>query len=260
MAAMDDHSWHRAGHAPRRFARHLPSPVPPHPGDALLTERRAELFRQVLARRCARLAVVLEDCHDPHNASAVLRSCDAFGLHRVHVVAARADFKVNPRITNGAHRHLDLRVHDDIGAAYAQLRGDGYAIRVSDLAAEALAGPQQLAAELAQQPLALVFGSEGFGVSPAAVAGADGCFLIPMAGFAQSLNLSVSVAVSLYALRGSALAEDRPGDLSSEQQTAIYDAWLRRDHPAAIAALEQARSRDGQQLEVWRAEQGGAPS
>ncbi len=237
-----------------RFARDLPSPVPLHPLDGSLTEQRAAIFRQVLARRCGRLVVVLEECHDPHNATAVLRTCDCFGLHRVHVVAGRTSFKVNSRISQGSHRYLDLRVHADIAEAYADLRADGFTILVSDLAAEAEVGPDCLAARLQAAPLALVFGSEGFGISDAARSGADGSFLIPMAGFAQSLNLSVSVAVCVYALRAAALSADAPGDLDPTAQIAWYDHWVRRQRPGLAERLEQ--DRHGQDLACF----GGPPS
>ncbi|MFW5752716.1 MAG: TrmH family RNA methyltransferase [Planctomycetota bacterium] len=222
---------------PRRFARDLPSPVPPHPADALLTPERRQVFRQVLARRCRRLVVVVENCHDPHNATAVIRTCDCFGLHRVHVTTDRSRFKINRRVSQGSHRYVDLRVHNDITEACAELRSDGYRILVSDLSETAVIGPQRLTAMLAEQPLALVFGSEGFGVSEAASAGADGHFLIPMAGFAQSLNLSVSVATSVYALRSEALAADAPGDLDPAEQCFWYEAWVRAQRGAAAERL-----------------------
>ena len=223
--------------ARRRFQHDLPSPVPPHPVDALLTEQRAHAFRQVLARRCRGIAVVIEECYDPHNATAAMRTCDIFGVHRVHCVASRTRFKVNRRVSQGAHKYLDLRFHADITEAYAQLRADNYAIYATDLRADAVVGPQQLRRQAAERPLALVFGSEGFGISDAARAGCDGAFLIPMAGFSQSLNLSVSVAVSLYALRGDALAEDAPGDLSPQEQAFWYDQWVRQQHGPAAERL-----------------------
>ena len=222
---------------PRRWRAELPSPVGPHPADGLVTVERATAFRQVLARRTTRLAVVVEDCYDPHNATAAMRRCDIFGIHRVHVTTGRSRFKVNRRVSQGAHRYLDLRIHPTIEEAYADLRRDGFRIMTSDLKADAVVGPQGLAAGLADRPLALVFGSEGFGVSPAATQGADGCFLIPMAGFSQSLNLSVSVAVSLYALRGEALAADAPGDMPPDEQRFWYDQWLRRQRGAAAERL-----------------------
>ncbi|MDA3961115.1 MAG: RNA methyltransferase [Planctomycetota bacterium] len=218
----------------RRWRHLLPSPIEAHPADCLLTPERAETFRQVLARRTERLAVVVEDCHDPHNATAVVRSCDIFGVHRVHVTTGRSRFKVNRRVSQGAHRYVDLNVHADITEAYAALRKDGFKILVSDLHADAVVGPQSLAENLAEQPLALVFGSEGYGVSQAASEQADGFFLIPMAGFSQSLNLSVSVATTVYSLRALALTADAPGDMSAERQRAWYDSWLRAQKGEAV--------------------------
>lgn len=222
----------------RRFTRDLPSPFGPHPAEGLLTPERRSAFRQVLARRCKRLAVILEDCHDPHNATAVIRTLDCFGMHRLAVSTSRTTFKINRRISQGSHHHLDLRVFADIQAAIASHRAEGYRVLVSDLAADAVAGPQELAAALAAQPLALVFGSEGFGVTEAARQAADGCFLIPMTGFTQSLNLSVSVAVSVYALRGPALSADQPGDLTAEEQAFWFDTWVQRDRGEMAARLK----------------------
>lgn len=237
------------------FAHDLPSPIPPHPLDALLTPERARKFRQVLARRTGRIAVVIEDCHDPHNATAIVRTCDAFGIAEVHVVTSRNTFKVNRQVSQGSHHWVDLHVHAGIADAYAVLRARGFRILVSDLAAGAVVGPQELRSQLAAQPLALVFGNEGAGVSRDATAGADGCFLIPMIGFPQSLNLSVSVAVTLYALRSRELTEDLPGDLSSERQQAVYERWVRAHKGESICDLVMQRvsGRHGEDLDVIKA-------
>ena len=241
------------GPAPSRFRRDLPSPVPPHPADAALTPARAHLYRQVLARRTGRLAVVVEDCHDPHNATAVLRSCDATGVHRVHIVAGRNTFKVNRQICQGSDRYLDLRVHAAIAEAYAALRADGFAIYATDLHGDAVHGPQRLAARLGGRPLAIAFGSEADGISAEGAALADGRVLLPMVGFTQSLNLSVSVAATLYALRGEALADDAPGDLDAAMQQAEYERWvLNHRGDAARALIERARGRHGEEIDVWR--------
>ena len=224
-----------------RFRSELPSPINEHPADSLLTPKRQQLFRQVLARRTTRLAVVIEDCYDPHNATAVMRTCDCLGIHRVHVTTERSAFKINRRVSQGVHRYIDLRVHDDIAAAYDELRADGYKVMVSDLNEDALSGPKQLQSALDEQPLALVFGSEGYGVSAAAAEQADGFFLVPMAGFSQSLNLSATAAMTLFSLRGDALAADGPGDMPAEQQQFWYDHWIRMQRgDAALQAIEAA--------------------
>src|ERR1700677_549798 len=88
----------------------LPSPIPPHALEGLITVQRARKYRQVLARRTGRIAVVVEDCFDPHNATAIIRTCDAFGVHRVVVTTARNAFKINAKISQGSHHYVDLRV------------------------------------------------------------------------------------------------------------------------------------------------------
>ena len=236
----------------------LPSHVPPHPLDALMTHERARKYRQVLARRSDRLIIVVEDCHDPHNATAIVRTCDAFGLQRVVVTTGRNSFKVNRKVSQGSHLYMDLQVFPDISAAYAALRADGYRIMVTDLSATAVQSPDHLRPLLAQQPLALVFGNEGSGVSREASTQADGHFLIPMVGFPQSLNLSVSVAATLWALRGRELTADAPGDLSPARQQQLYDHWV-RTHKGDIAdaAMRHANARDetgkhGEELDTFR--------
>jgi tRNA (guanosine-2'-O-)-methyltransferase len=206
----------------------------------------------VLARRCGRLVIVVEDCFDPHNATAIVRTCDAFGIHRVVVTTSRNAFKINRKISQGSHHYVELPVFADIAAAYAQLRAEGFRILVSDLKAGAVNGPERLKPVLAGQKLALVFGNEGAGVSAEASAGADGFFLIPMSGFPQSLNLSVSVAITAYTLRQDALSADLPGDLSAEEQCACYDRWVRRyAGDRGDMLMRQETGKHGEELEVY---------
>lgn len=206
------------------------SPVPAHPLDEFVTPERAARFREVLARRTTRVVVVLEDCGNPHNAAAALRSCDAMGLHRIYLVTPHQEFQVSRRVGRGADRYLDLRVFETIDQTYAALRGEGYRILASDLAGENRLDVQELAGLHHQQPLALVFGNERTGISTAAVAEADGTFVIPMVGLMQSLNLSVAVAVTLYSVRQAELDLNRPGDLPAEEQRAFYDQWIQRQY------------------------------
>jgi len=235
----------------------LPSPVPPHPLDSLVTDKRARKYRQVLARRTERLIIVVEDCFDPHNATAIVRTCDAFGLQRVVVTTGRNHFKVNRKVSQGSHLYMDLQVFPEITAAYASLRAEGYRILVTDLAAGAVQSPDLLRPLLEERPLALVFGNEGSGVTPAASSQADGHFLIPMAGFPQSLNLSVSVAATLWSLRGRELTADQPGDLPAERQVALYDHWI-RTHKGDVAdaalrhsAATEEKGKHGEELDTF---------
>ena len=210
----------------RSFATIHPSSIGSHPLDSRLTERRAERFRQVLARRVTRITVVIDDCYDPHNATAVLRSCEAFGLSEIHVVTPRNRFGVNKKISQGAHLYTRVRSHGSIAAAYEYLKSRSFRILASSLSEDATVDPHELSA--VSYPIALVFGNEESGVSAEGLERADGGFRIPMSGFTQSLNLSVTVAVALYSIRHAALAGDEIGDMSTDEQRSTYDNWIRR--------------------------------
>ena len=111
--------------------------------------------------------------------------------------------------------------------------------------------PQQLAPQLDARPLALVFGNEHAGASDSADAAADVRFMIPMVGFAQSLNVSVSVAITLYALRQEALASAEPGDLPAEEQQRLYDEWVRRYRGEAGEKYLRRLGRGDEPLDVF---------
>ncbi len=213
------------------------SPIGDHVADQLLTESRQTKYKQVIARRTRRLVVVVEDCYDPHNATAIMRTCDSFGVQEVHVTTARNTFRINSRISQGTHKYIDLFVYPHIEDAYAALRERGYTILVTDLRAESIKDLRIVKEKLDEQPLAIVFGSEAKGVSQVATDRADGHFLIPMSGFTESMNVSVAVAVTVHALRQDALNTDAPGDLSAEEQTALYEKWVRAHKGKAAAVL-----------------------
>lgn len=231
----------------------LPSPVPQHVLDTQITEERAHRYRQVLLRRTDRIVVVIEDCHDPHNATAVTRTCDAFGISRLHVVTSESPYKINRRVSGGSHHHLDIRPHANIDEAYAALREEGFAIAVATLADDALPHPRLLATSFEAGPLALVFGNEHAGASETACERADFRFQIPMVGFAQSLNVSVAVAITLYILREQALTTSAPGDLSAAEQQRLYDEWLRRHRGEAGEKYLRRIGRGDEPLDVYEA-------
>ena len=203
----------------------MPEPEAPRPADGPAAPRRLARAEAVLERRRRSLCVVLEDAHDPHNVSAVLRTCEALGVQDVHLVAEQEDESIlNPRVTIGAHRWLTVHRHRGSEAAIATLRGAGYRICVSHLDAGATALPD-LAAE---GRTAYVFGNERSGVTARWLAAADATFLIPTSGFSGSLNLSVAVALVLYdrllGRRGATLPE---GDLEESEKAALREVWYR---------------------------------
>lgn len=185
--------------------------------------RRLARAEAILAARRRALTVVLEDAHDPHNVSAVLRTCDALGIQDVHLVAENEPASIlNPRVSIGADRWLTLHRHASTTAAIASLRAAGYRIYVSHVSDDAIQLPDLVSSGRG----AYVFGNERSGVTSAWIAAADSTFVIPTVGFSGSLNLSVAVALTLYdRLLGRAGAQLPPGDLSAEERRALRASW-----------------------------------
>jgi tRNA (guanosine-2'-O-)-methyltransferase len=164
--------------------------------ESFVTPERAEKLRRALERKQPTLTIVLENVHDPHNVSAVLRSCDAVGVVEVYLIYnGRQKFPdLGERSSASAKKWIDLHQFTSAEACFAVLREHGYKIFTTHMATDA--------ASLYNLDLtgrvALVFGNEHSGVSDEALALADGNFLIPQVGMIQSLNISVACAVSLF--------------------------------------------------------------
>ena len=193
-----------------------------------ITRRRLERMASVLARRQPDLSIVLEDVHDPHNVSAVLRSCDATGIFDVHLVY---DVDEPPQLSRivaaGTLRWLTVTHHPTISSCYETLRARGQTIYATALAGETLDLYQLDFAS----SCAIVFGNESRGLSAAAIEMADISIRIPMMGMAESLNISVACAVTLFeAMRQRQLAGkfDAPSIDTAEMRSTLSE-WLYRD-------------------------------
>ena len=193
-----------------------------------VTERRRRRMLDVLCRRQPDLTVVIENVHDPHNISAVLRSCDAVGIMTVHLVYTVEERPPLSRISSAsAMKWLDIVDHPDIASCYAALRAEGFTIYATHVDAAS----RDLYDVDLTQPVALVFGNEHRGVSGEALANADAAVVIPMMGMVQSLNISVACAVSLYEAlrqRRAAGAYAQP-KLSGPDIEARITHWLQRE-------------------------------
>lgn len=193
------------------------------------TTRRMLRIDGVLRRRQPTLAVVLEDVHDPHNASAVLRSCDAVGVLDVHLVYVldQAPTKAFNRTTSAsAAKWIRTHVHESIDACYGALRERGFTIYAAALRDDS----RDVYTLDLTTPAALVFGNEQRGVTNEAAALADGTFTIPMQGMVESLNISVACAVSLYEAmrqRRAAGMYDQP-QLDAAQMSDLGADWIGR--------------------------------
>ena len=160
-----------------------------------MTDRRREKFLSVLRRRQPGLTLVMEDIHDPHNVSAVLRSADAAGLLEVQLVYINEQFpKLGKKSSASAVKWIHRRKFTSIEECYNRLREEGFRIYATRI------GPDSRSIFDIDLTIkaALVFGNEHRGVSEEAAKLADGLIEIPMAGMIQSLNVSVACAVTLY--------------------------------------------------------------
>lgn len=167
----------------------MPSP------ESITPERRLRI-RRALERRQPTLTVVFENVHDPHNISAVIRSCDAVGVAEAHgIYTGRQVFpSLGEKSSASARKWVDVHLHQSIDECYSMLRSRGFRIFTTHMSSDAVS----LHELDLTQPVALVFGNEKDGVTIEAREKADGNFLIPQVGMIQSLNISVACAVTLY--------------------------------------------------------------
>jgi len=161
------------------------------------TVRRVRRIQGVLRHRQPDLTVVLENVHDPHNIHAVLRTCDAVGVERLHLIdspeISQADAGQSTT-SAGAAKWVEIVHHTSIVECFTVLRGEGKTIFAATLAGAS----HPLYATDLTRPICLAFGNEMRGLSAEAIASADGELVIPMMGMVESLNISVACAVTLY--------------------------------------------------------------
>jgi len=191
-----------------------------------MTAERLARFRATLDRRQPDLRVLLDGVHKPHNVSAILRTCDAVGVHQAHAVWPGERLAVHRQTSAGAGQWVRMRTHAAVGEAVASLQAEGlqvYAAHLSDQAVDFRSVDYT-------RPCAVLMGAELWGVSAAGAAAADAHVTIPMAGLVASLNVSVAAAVILFEAqrqRAAAGLYDRPR-LDPETYHRTLFEWL---HP-----------------------------
>lgn len=159
------------------------------------SERRKNKIIKVLSQRQPDLTLVMENIHDPHNVSAMLRSADAVGIHQVNLVYTTQKFpRIGSKSSSSANKWIERRKFVSIHECYTQLRTEGFRILATRLDDSA----QQLYEVDFTVPTAIVFGNEHSGVTDEAASLADATVYIPMMGMIQSLNVSVACAVTIY--------------------------------------------------------------
>ena len=191
------------------------------------SEKRTKKIFTVLSRRQPDLTIVIENIHDPHNVSAMLRSADAVGIHEVQLVYTKEKFpRVGKKSSSSANKWVQLRKYDSVQSCYERLRAEGFAIYATRLEESA----RPLYSLDLNQKTAFVFGNEHAGVSDEAAALADATIMIPMMGMIQSLNVSVACAVTVYEALRQRLAEEKYGTAKFEKQDfdKVYAEWLKK--------------------------------
>lgn len=194
-----------------------------------ITDERKLRFEEVLSFRTRHVTVVLEDIFQPHNASAVLRSCDLRGIQDVHIVENNFQYDVNPDVVMGSNKWLNLYHYNsaefNTPAVFERLHERGYQI-VATCPHRDDYTPDTLPLD---RPAALVFGTEKLGLSDYAVEHADMHVRIPMFGFTESYNISVSAALLLYTLTDRLHAStDIDWHLTEEEKNELRLEWTRR--------------------------------
>ena len=211
------------------------------------TERRRQLIDEILDQRTRHITVVLENIYQPHNASAVLRSCEIFGVQDVHIIEDVYEYTLNPEVAMGASKWLTLHrygapdplPHPGMRGTKAQaaerkalpsstpdclkeLKSQGYTVVATSLRP----GAVSLYDLPIDKPIALCFGTEETGLSEAAHGEADIFMTIPMVGFTQSFNISVSAALTLQTLTHELRRSAVDWQIPAEQRPEILTKWL----------------------------------
>jgi tRNA (guanosine-2'-O-)-methyltransferase len=197
-----------------------------------MTNERRQKIEAVLSKRQNDLTVVLENVFDPHNISAVMRSCDAVGIQEIYVLTTKIPRhkKWGERSSSSAAKWLTIHQFTDANECFSQLRKRYSTILTTHLSSDAVS----LYELNLSKSVALVFGNEHVGVSDEIRTMADGNFIIPQVGMIQSLNISVACAVSLYeAFRQKTLAGHyRNQKLTESEYTELSKQWGLYDEKA----------------------------
>lgn len=195
-----------------------------------ISEHKKTFLEKVLEQRTRYITVVLEDIFQSQNASAVVRTCECMGLQDVHVVESKSVYSVNKKVIKGANKWIDLIRYKSNGAnnieeCFKNLKEKGYRILVTEPDANGSSIDEIIVTD---QPLAIVMGNELDGASTYALEHADVKVNIPMYGFTESLNISVSAAICLNTLVPKLRQSNTAWQLTSSEKEFIRLQWYRK--------------------------------
>lgn len=189
----------------------------------ILSDNRKERFLKVLENRTKHFTVVVEDIFQMHNASAVMRSCEVFGIQELNVIEQRYGKSIDKEIAMGAQKWVDIHTFDSISLCVETIKNKGYQIIATT--------PHEKDCLLEDfditKPSALFFGTERDGLSEEILQKADGYLKIPMVGFTESLNISVSAAIIIQNLTNRLQKSNLDWQLSEEEILEKRMEWAR---------------------------------
>lgn len=193
-----------------------------------VSEHKLEFMERVLDQRTRYVTIVLEDIYQSQNTSAVIRTCECLGLQDVHVIETMSEWTTNKLVLKGSNKWLNIhrfRRKDTNNTAdcFEVLRERGYRIAVTDPAGGIPVDEVPL-----DKPLAIVMGNERHGSSPFALQNADLSLTIPMVGFTESMNISVSAAICLQTTLTRLRDSDYPWRLSDDEKETLRLQWYRK--------------------------------
>ncbi|CAI8162286.1 MAG: tRNA (guanosine(18)-2'-O)-methyltransferase [Polaribacter sp. SA4-10] len=195
--------------------------------EGYLTEKRKALFKKVLEDRTRHFTVVLEDIFQSHNTSAVVRTCDIFGIQDIHVIENKYNQKVSKHVAKGSQKWLSINRYksdgDNTKTCLESLKSKGYQIIATT--------PHNNSCLLEDFDInkksAFVFGVEAEGVSDYVKQNADGYLKIPMVGFTESLNISVAAAIILQKITSKLRNSNSNWKLSNVEKKTLYFNWIK---------------------------------
>lgn len=190
-----------------------------------ITPQRYRTLMAALAMRTRYMTLLTENLFHPHNASALMRHCDAFGVQEFHTVETRCKFQPNASIVRGTDKWIDVRRHPSTAEALAALRAEGYRLVATTPHRESCT-PETF--NVTRGPFALIFGTEHAGISQEAMAAADEYLRIPMCGLVESLNVSASAAILICQLSERVRCTVEGWRLSPSERDEVLYGWLRR--------------------------------
>jgi len=190
--------------------------------ETYLTPQRKSRFDTVLPNRTKHFTVATEDVYQLHNTSAVIRSCDVFGIQEVHIVEERNSKRIDREIAMGSQKWVDLQRYHTVADCIQNLKDTGYQI----VATTPHDNDQVLADFDITKKSCFFFGRETEGLSPEVMAAAD-CFLkIPMVGFTESLNISVSAAIILQDVTNKLRRSEVSWQMTADEQLEKRLDWI----------------------------------